>query len=174
MKEVLAWGDIEPQFKRLGIKPDKTWGGYGWDTDDDMSVWQLSDEDFAVLENDAATFVGLAKARCGWRCAEGSNLDRWAAGARINIGGHYLKGWKDTRRDTPLARYGHLLEYLSEQIGATTEKNVTACLVDIARLNGLTLAELMHRHQRTLGPMEKLLVSVYAPLLMRQLQEVSP
>ena len=38
--------------------------------------------------------------------------------------------------------YKDLLEYFCEELGASTEKNVCALAVDLAKYNGLTLSEL--------------------------------
>lgn len=40
-----------------------------------------------------------------------------------------------------------LSEYLCNEVGATTGRNVCACAVDLARYNGISLGELFNRYQ---------------------------
>ena len=44
-------------------------------------------------------------------------------------------------------RYDTLTEYMCNEIGASTEKNVCALAVDLARANGLTMARLFEIYE---------------------------
>jgi hypothetical protein len=65
-------------------------------------------------------------------------------------------GWDGDRRlDGKRAwnrEYDHLLQYLCDEIGASVEKNVMALAMDLAKMNGLTLAQLFKKYQ---GEFEK-------------------
>ena len=43
-------------------------------------------------------------------------------------------------------QYPDILIYLCDEIGASTERNVCACMIDLARQNNLTLAELFKKY----------------------------
>ena len=43
-------------------------------------------------------------------------------------------------------QYPDILIYLCDEIGASTERNVCACTIDLARQNNLTLAELFKKY----------------------------
>lgn len=42
--------------------------------------------------------------------------------------------------------YPDIISYLCEEIGASTEKNVCACTIDLARQNGMSLSELFKKY----------------------------
>lgn len=42
--------------------------------------------------------------------------------------------------------YPDIITYLCDEIGASTEKNVCACTVDLARQNNMTLSQLLKKY----------------------------
>lgn len=159
MKEILAWAkpeDIQKEWDRLGISPALGWSGFGWRESDPMQVWQFSEEDFQTLLDDPlGNDDHWFEVRCAWRQCDGSNLNHEPV-RRFNVNHHYMKGFFNEYRhneqfedgDEPYMYFKHrdLLTYLEEEWGATTEKNVTAITTDLAKINGLTLAQLFGRY----------------------------
>lgn len=43
-------------------------------------------------------------------------------------------------------KYSNIYEYMCEEIGASTERNTTSLLVDLAKANGLTMAQLLDKY----------------------------
>ena len=142
MKEILAWGNCLPEFYRLNINPKEAWHGYGWKKNDEMNVYELTEDEFEILCNDEDNEYTWQKA-C-WRYSEGSVLGS-PDNKRFSISNHWLYGW--VKEDGYTNKYKHLLEYLCNEVGASMEKNVVSCAVDLARYNGLSLAELFNKYQ---------------------------
>ena len=96
-------------------------------------VWKISKEDYenlcSVSDSDWEESWGW------WRYADGSNLG--AVSHTCIINGSKLKVWNASRDF-----YTDIIEYLSEEIGATSESNVCACTVDLATQNGISLSDL--------------------------------
>jgi hypothetical protein len=107
-----------------------------------------------------------------WRHAKGSNLGTPFDFFTIN--GRELIAWGGSRRDdlrnwwnansdegkaayhysfreyeeaTMPHKYDTLTEYMCDEIGASTEKNVCALAVDLARANGMTMAQLFKTYE---------------------------
>lgn len=157
MKEILG-GNLEKAFERFGINATKTYQGNG-DKTDFSEVWEMSDIEFEKLcditEEEWSGNDGW------WRSAEGSNMG--LVSRRYNINNHYIKAWDgvgreqqeeenktlavDDRYDSDPRKYDNLLQYFCEEIGASTEKNVTALAIDLARQNNMKLSELFARYQ---------------------------
>jgi len=81
---------------------------------------------------------------------------------RYNINHHYINAWDGYHREEnekenktlpvddrciDLRKYDNLLQYFEYEIGATTEKNVTALAVDLAKYNNMNLGELFIKYQ---------------------------
>lgn len=98
-----------------------------------------------------------------WRHAYGSNLG--AVDCAYVINGEKLMAWDGlqrkewcrdcsdcagTEKDKDECFHDHqypdILIYLCDEIGASTERNVCACTIDLARQNNLTLAELFKKY----------------------------
>lgn len=142
MKEILVWGDITKEFERLGINGKQTWSGYGW-YDSPMSVWELSEDEFAILDKDDDE-EHWYEAECGWRWCKGSVLSDCSY--RFGVNGHWMTGFKNDYRHRHF-KYKHLLEYLCDELGVSNEKNITAVSMDLARYNNMTLAQLFAKYQ---------------------------
>lgn len=78
-----------------------------------------------------------------WRYAEGSNLGK--PDTRIRVNGHYMIGWGEGHTSGRV--YKNARQFLEYAVGATTEKNVAACLADLAKFNNLNLMEFLHKYE---------------------------
>lgn len=159
MKEILG-ANLDKAFVELGIEAKKTYQAkkLHHDFQEEYQVWELSDEDFTRLDN--VSNDEWNDDWGWWRWSNGSNLG--SVGQRYNINGHYIVAWDGCRREdneeenktlppdgrwTMPRKYSHLTEYFCEEIGASTEKNVTALAIDLARQNGIKLCELFEKYQ---------------------------
>lgn len=162
--EILAGGEFANAVKSLGLtsavcayhyQPQPT----HWR--EEYQVWLLSKEDFdnicAIDNDDWKDDWGW------WRHAYGSNLGTVDCAYVIN--GEKLMAWDGlqrkewcrdcsdcagTEKDKDECFHDHqypdILIYLCDEIGASTERNVCACTIDLAWQNNLTLAELFKRY----------------------------
>ena len=143
--EILA-GNMDPYFKRTGIKAQKKWEG----TADgcDYQVWEIEQEDFKKL---AATSDDSYKLEEWWRSAESSSMGEPTVEYIIN--GKKIKAWdgecrEEYEEDCEGGRvYENLAEYLCYEIGASEPRNVVALAADLAAQNGMTMAELFKTYQ---------------------------
>ena len=144
MKEILTWGNCLPEFSRLSINPIESWHGYGWEKTDEMNVYSLTEDEFKILCHDESDDNENTWLHSCWRYCEGSNLGD--VDKRFSVNGHWLYGWSQFEEVYNL-KYKHLLEYLCNEVGISTEKNVTACCMDLARFNNMSMAELFKKYQ---------------------------
>lgn len=137
---------------------------------ENYQVWLLSEDDFnkicSVKDDDWKEDWGW------WRYAKGSNLGY--ANQEYVVNGEKLIAWDGSNRLLWLEEckencsdhkrglcageekdfeqcfgdrtYPDIISYLLMEIGASTEKNVCACTVDLAHQNNLTLAELFKKY----------------------------
>jgi len=198
MREILTWGNVEKEFKRLNIQPKCTWKGYGWDKQEKMAVCNLTEEEFKALLEDVKIYsfkhdsyvVGayekLSKFKkeqvsqypeeawidTGWRYSKGCILGSTdyplvVNGQKMNgFEPHNLEDYEEMLKeeqerikdetgkdvdigdiDLPVNEYSHLLQYLCDEVRVSTETNVTACCVSLARGNNLTLGQLFEKYQ---------------------------
>jgi hypothetical protein len=156
MREILG-DNLEKVMEVHNINAMKTYQGNKTNTDF-RQVWELEDEDFEKLSNISDDdWLG----DYGWyRYAEGSNME--IVDRRYNINNHYIKAWdgvgredweEENKKVSPDDRwfeprkYSNLLEYFCEELGASTEKNVTALAIDLAKQNGIKMSELFKKYQ---------------------------
>lgn len=141
MIEILVSGDCESDFKRLGVNPVLT---YSSDSTHYM-VYEVTQNEFKIL-CDEPDIDGTWK-ECGWRHCDGSNMGY--PNARIKINEEKIKCWFEEFEDEQiyLEDYDDLLEYINEECGATTFKNVCALTVDLAKYNNMKLSELFNKYQ---------------------------
>lgn len=156
MKEILG-NNLESVIDFFGFKAIKTYQSTK-DNTDFCQVWEMDDETLINLNNipDEIWVEDF-----GWyRYAEGSNMGE--VNKRYSINNHYIKAWEgagredqeeenktlpvDDRWNEP-RKYHNLLEYFCEELGASTEKNVTALAIDLAKQNNMKLSELFKKYQ---------------------------
>lgn len=138
MKEILVEGDITEDLKRLNVKPKITYG----DKNTRFLVCEVSDEDFATLDNDVDTEDTWKDG--GWRYSEGSCLS--SPQDKVNINGSYILGW-ELKLDKPAREYTDLLSYFIEELQASVATNVAALAIHMAKANKMKLSELFKKYQ---------------------------
>lgn len=158
--ELLAGNGIKAAFKELGIQATRT---YKSPKDYDYQVWEIEKSDLKKLENVTEWHNGWG----WWRFAKGSNMG--IPFDFFDVNGRELIAWPGARRDslrdewdeesmeekeayhysfreyekTQMPHsYDNLLEYCCNELGASTETNICALAVDLARHNGMSLADL--------------------------------
>jgi hypothetical protein len=144
MEEILVCGSILEDLARLGIKAD----GVYISATSNYSVYQLSNEDFDILYNDKDAEENYKDG--GWRWCEGSNQGE--PNATLIVNNKKLRCWaehvEDEEAEEPYYRdYLNLREYLSEEKGCSSFKNVCALAKDLAKYNDMTMAALFHKYQ---------------------------
>lgn len=170
--EILGGDGIQNAFKELGINAKCTFhrdddaahdGALGYE------VWEMSKSDYKKIENisddDWNDDWGW------WRFAKGSNMG--TACSFFTVNGNEIIAWEGAKReslrddwdeepddekkayhyryseyenDIMPHEYKDLLEYFCEEIGASTEKNVCALAVDLAKANGMTMGQLFNKY----------------------------
>lgn len=110
-------------------------------------VWEVSEDLFnKMCDMSEDEFVKLAGEEAWWRSCEGSVLG--VPDTYFSVHGERLLGW-----DSPIYKskvwhkYVNLSEYLCDCIGASTGKNVCACVTDLAKYNDMTIAELFDKYE---------------------------
>lgn len=140
MKEILG-NNLKGFFDVVDSKlneADITYAGNRYE------VWEVSDGLFKKMCNmSEEEFVELAGDGSWWRSAEGSNLG--IPDVEFSVNGEKLIGWN--WKNTFCRNYQSLTEYLCECVGASTEKNVCACAVDLAKYNNITMGALFRKHE---------------------------
>lgn len=171
MAAVEILGDkMHKVFKELGIDYKKTYSkrcNPKKSYDPHYEVYEISHNDMKRLSE-----VFEMPDGSWWRWCKGSNLGTPFDFFTIN--GKDLIAWGGPKRDRLMddwmdesneekaayhysfkeyeeAQYPHkydtLTEYMCEEIGASTEKNVCALAVDLARANGFTMARLFELYE---------------------------
>ena len=140
---------------------------------EDYDVWEVSDELYKTL-CDMSDEEFEQKCPYGWwRSAEGSVLGTpdgefeingksifaYCGEARKNYYSECCQDCSDYTDKTCNAEYNdiekcvgekkykNLLEYFYEELNISTEKNICAVCVDLAKYNNMTMAELFHKYQ---------------------------
>ena len=149
MVEILAGGHFERAVQALDLTAAVCTYHYVPPKDshrEEYQVWELSDEDFSNLcsinEEDWESGWGW------WRHAQGANLG--AVNAEFTIHREKLQAWDGTDYDKKACynsrKYSDILTYLCDEIGASTEKNVCACTIELAKQNNMKLSELFKKY----------------------------
>lgn len=171
MKEVMG-ENLLPFFRRVGIYPPKKFtGDIGYWPN--IEVWHLTDSQFKLIKDMTdEEFDNMTEDGCWWRAAEGSIMG--FPNTEFTINNHKILAWADDRTIDDLVRkyendlsveekseykdvddyistwysfeYKDILEYYCEALGASTEKNVCALSVDLAKYNNITMAELFYKY----------------------------
>ena len=133
--EILAGGGIHKAFKELGINAKRT---YKSSHDPYYQVWEIDKQGFRALEE---TYEWPDEWGW-WRSAKGSNQGTPADFFTVN--GQFMIGW-ETRdgNDT----YDTLIDYFHKGMSVGMESNICALAVDLARVNGKTMAGLFATYE---------------------------
>ena len=161
----MGGGGLYKAFKELGIRATRTYKGK---EKPHYEVWELSKDDLKKLE-----YTVEWKDEWGWwRYAKGSNMGTACDFFQVN--GKELIAWGGPKRedlrddwmdesDSEKAAYHYsfkeyeetqyphvydsLLTYMSEELGASVERNVCALAVDLSRANGMAMAKLFEIYE---------------------------
>ena len=158
--EILGGNGLRNAFKELGINATRTYRGID---NTHYEVWELSKDDFKKIEytsewNDNWGWWRYAKGSnmgtpCSFFTINGRELIAWDGPTRDNLRDDWdnesneeKKAYHYSFREYEEIRMPHvydtLTEYMGNELGASTEKNICALAVDLARANGLTMAQL--------------------------------
>ena len=165
MAELLGGDGLYKAFRELGINATRTYKGK---EKPHYEVWELSKDDLKKLE-----YTVEWKDEWGWwRYAKGSNMG--TACDLFQVNGKELIAWDGPKRedlrddwmnepDSEKAAYHYsfkeyeetqyphvydsLLTYMSEELGASVERNVCALAVDLSRANGMAMAKLFEIYE---------------------------
>lgn len=161
IQQILCGGDPEPHFERLGVEARCTFDGMHPRWDERWTVWELGTAAYGRLLADASAGPARSDAwsetGAWWRSCDGSNLG--SCDHEDVIHGHRLQTWSgyrwddddwDAEEDGPAPEprcesWPDVLTYLCDAVGVSTERNVAACLTDLASANGLSVGELLDR-----------------------------
>lgn len=175
MREIIG-ENMSNIFIALGINPKETFSGsIGYWSN--FKIWELTDAEFAELRDlTDEQFERWSEEGAWWRSSEGSIMG--VPDYNFVINGHHILAWYDYDRDEDFANefwldvqhgdetdadgnleryiadlhtteYKTLLEYFCAELGASTERNVCALAVDLARYNNMTMAELFRKYNST-------------------------
>ncbi len=114
---------------------------------DRYEVWEVSENLFKKMcDMSEEKFVELAGEEAWWRQSDGSVLG--IPDTYFSVNGERLLGWDSPIYESKAChKYVNLSEYLCDCIGASTGKNVCACVTDLAKYNDMTIAELFDKYE---------------------------
>lgn len=163
MKEILGQ-ELKIFFENSKLEGIPTYIG------DDYEVWVVEDATFAEMSEMTEELFRRLCPDGWWRYSLGSILGTPYVIYKVN--GHDLIAWDERHENERCCKgcsdlkngmcegtdddicncigercYPTLFRYICDEIGASTEKNVCAIAVDLAKYNGLSLGELFHRYQ---------------------------
>lgn len=172
MKEIIG-ENMNNIFIIQGINPKETFSGSigYWPN---FKVWEVNDAEFnSLCEITDEQFERWSEEGAWWRWSEGSIMG--VPTYEFTINDEKIMAWYDDDRDKDLEEdfkeevasgyevdteenlekyittwhpmeYKDLLEYLCEELGASTERNVCALATDLAKYNNITMAELFRKY----------------------------
>lgn len=110
-------------------------------------IWEVSEDLFELMcSMKEEVFRTIAGNEAWWRSSSGCILGR--PDAKYKVNGKYLIGWDSSVYKSKRGKkFDSLTEYLCECVGASTGRNVCACAVDLAKYNGMTMAELFKKYE---------------------------
>lgn len=113
-------------------------------------VWEVPDKLFEDISNmSEEDFEKFAGEDAWWRYDMGSVLYAFEIG-EITANNQKMIGWIRKPWEEEIStdiKYSSLTEYLCEFIGASTPKNVMACVADLAKFNNMKVSELMKKYE---------------------------
>ena len=111
----------------------------------DYQVWQVTDHRLDLMRaEDSDEFVEKAGEDAWWRYAIGCTLPKPNGKNLVMVNGELMVGFNERHR---FRDFSCLTEYLCDEVGASTEKNMCACSVELARANGMKLWEFWIKYQ---------------------------
>lgn len=159
--EIIGWGGIENAFRANSIDAKKTYEVHV-PHEIPFAIYEITREELDWLNTYTEdTWLN----QWGWYCySDGSNMG--VPDKKYIINGIEILAWDDERErwcvDCPAyekcnrtekemdfcyqrRRFDHLFDYFHSEIGVSQMRNITALSVDLAKYNGMTLAELFKK-----------------------------
>ena len=135
MAELFGGGGLHRAFKALNIEAKRT---YKSSHEPYYEVWELNKKDIRVLEE----IMEWQSDWGWWRSAKGSNMGTPVEFFTIN--GQFMIGWEtQDGNDT----YDSLMDYFHKGLSVGMESNICALAVDLARVNGVSMARLFEVYE---------------------------
>lgn len=163
--ELLCGNGIHKAFKEIGIDAKRI---YKRTDEPHYEVWEIEKKDLEKLEETVEWDENWGF----WRFCKGSNMG--SAYEVFTVNGHELIAWSGRRRDNLIDEwndepssekeayhysykeyekaimpheYDSLLDYFGKELEISTEKNICALSVDLARYNGMSMAQLFKTYE---------------------------
>ena len=134
MAEILA-GGLAIALHELGVDARQT---YKMDHEPYYEIWDINKKNLRALEETEEwpdTY--------GWfRFSKGSNMGSPAE--FLNINGQFMIGWETLDGEDT---YDSLMDYFHKGLSVGMESNIIALAVDLARVNGKTVAQLFQTYE---------------------------
>ena len=130
MAEIFGGNGLHRAFKALNIEAKRT---YKSSHEPYYEVWDLNKKDLKILEET----MEWDSTWGWWRSAKGSNMG--TAANFFTINGQFMIGWETVDGDDT---YDSLMDYFHKGLKVGMESNMCALAVDLARVNGMTMAKL--------------------------------
>ena len=165
MAEIFGGNGLHRAFKALGMDAKIT---YKSSHEPYYEVWELNKKDLKVLEE----IMEWQENWGWWRAARGSNMG--TACSFFTVNGKELIAWDGPKREDLMNdwdnesdeekaachyrfkeyeeiymphTYDTLIEYMRKELGASMESNICALAVDLARVNGVSMARLFEIYE---------------------------
>ena len=133
-----VWEMPEEEFKKLIAVTEEEWqDNYGWYRYADGSIMGPADTVFMVNKREMFAWDGIKRLYLS---------DEWKNEDEVEKTAFYHSFTEYERFHMP-RKYHKLTEYLLKEHGVSTEKNVCALAVDLAKANKMTLAELFKTYE---------------------------
>lgn len=174
IREILGGSTFANAIKALGIDAKRTYQ-YEPPEDsyrEAYQVWEMTEEEYQKLCDKSNKIEHWPDTWGWWRSADGSNLG--SINMDFTVKGLLLTAWQGASREEYFIdicqecydflegdchaseldidecfggrNYKDLLDYIYNEVGATTESNVCAVMIDLAKQNNTTLAELLQKY----------------------------
>ena len=133
-----VWELSEKEFEKLIAVTDEEWqDNYGWYRYAKGSVMGPTDAVFIVNKREMFAWDGIKRLYL---------REEWESEDEVEKAAFY-HSFKEYERFHMPRKYHKLTEYLCEEHGVSTEKNVCALTIDLAKANNMTLAELFKTYE---------------------------
>ena len=136
--EILAGDGFETAVREFNLDAKKTFGNSRFE------VWDISQESLDALNSVPDEEW---KEDYGWyRFSGGCNISHYPL-KHFSVNGNSMYGFLGSYDPFHRKSYARLTEYLRSMLGVSTEKNICAVCVDLAKLNNMTMAELFEKFE---------------------------
>lgn len=136
--EILAFGNIELDFKRLGVKAKNTYKS----ENNKYKVFELDNSNFFKLCNDESDDIEGV-----WLNSSDCSLGIY--NDFLEVKGQDLNCWFENKTDDENYRptYDNLFSYIDNELNIKNEWEMCEALKTLARYNNISLSELLNNYQ---------------------------